>query len=155
MLEFIQWVCWIIMITALGSIAVFLIFEPFLPKKWKTQPMVEKDEASENFEAPPMALENFKGKIIRQVIDTSRWHKRELKVEISEKEMAGILRPEDMHRLVQERTLEWYEELKGEGLTIGAVEYYWDPHRTLSEPNGGELVTVVANVIDVEHARES
>lgn len=145
MLEFIQWVCWIIMITALGSIAVFFILEPFLPKKWRTPMEQEKDEASEN----------FKGEIIRKTIDTSRWHKRELKVEISEKEMSDVLRPEDLHRLIQERTLEWYEELKGEGLTIGAGQYYWDPHRTLSEPNGGELVTVVVNVIDVEHARES
>lgn len=146
-IEIVQWFCWIVMIVALGSIAVFMIFEPFWRRKGPTEYKLDKPVTIRGDANQLQDGINKAQAAVEKMVDTSRWHKRTKKVEISEDEMVGALRPEDMHRLMQERTLEWYEELKNEGLMIGAVEYLWDPMHTLRNPHGGELITVVANVI--------
>lgn len=129
----------------MGSIAVFLILEPFQRKKWSppaSRTKEQKDEASEN----------FKGRVVKEMVDRTRWHKVSTQIVLTEKELLNCTRPYEMANLVNQKCLEWFEELKDDGLTVGATQYFWD---SILDENRNRVVKVVANVIDVEHARES
>ncbi len=157
MLEVIQWACWIIMLTALGGVAIFMIAEPFLPKREVTEekgePRVVIRGDSEYFQKEAQKTKEAVGVLANKLVDTSRWHKRSTEFIIKHRELLDCVRPHELTNLIHSKALEWFEELKAEGLTVGASEHYWNP--IMDPGNGDRVVKIVVNVIKTDDARES